>query len=144
MACSHGVMVLAWTKDKGGNSLLHERRTTTLPVHLERMAYYSTALALGNYYRTYPGIYTAEAVQKAIMLKLLLITLMTFVFIVSKNRRAISSRPLESQYILRGRNGTCRSGRRLYISAVARGCNCVESNNLQGSRKAQCHKSKVR
>lgn len=59
-------MVLAWTKDKNGASLLYERRTTTLPMHLEKMAYYSTALALGNYYRTYPGVYTAEAVQKVI------------------------------------------------------------------------------
>ena len=75
-------MVLAWTKDKGGNSLLYERQTTTLPVHLERMAHYSTALALGNYYRTYPGVYTAEAVQKVLVLeqRVVLMVLMSFVF----------------------------------------------------------------
>ncbi|KAF8574202.1 class I glutamine amidotransferase-like protein [Ramaria rubella] len=65
-AICHGVMVLAWTKDEEDKSLLYERRTTTLPLHLEKMAYYSTAFALGNYYRTYPGTYTAEAVQKCL------------------------------------------------------------------------------
>jgi hypothetical protein len=61
-------MILAWTKDKEGKSLLYERRTTTLPMHLEKMAHYSTALVLGDYYRTYPGLFTADAVQKVTLL----------------------------------------------------------------------------
>ena len=52
---SHGVMALAWTKEsseKDAKSILYERETTTLPLHLERLAVYSTAPVLGDYYRT--------------------------------------------------------------------------------------------
>lgn len=62
--CSHGVLVLAWAKDVQGNSLLYDRKTTTLPEYLEKMAYLLTAPVLGDYYRTYPGKYTAGLVQE--------------------------------------------------------------------------------
>ncbi|KIM23658.1 hypothetical protein M408DRAFT_332258 [Serendipita vermifera MAFF 305830] len=63
-AICHGVMVLAWAKDPAGKSLLYDRKTTTLPEHLEKMAYVMTAPVLGDYYRTYPGKYTAGLVQE--------------------------------------------------------------------------------
>lgn len=61
---SHGVMVLAWARDSSGKSLLYDRKTTTLPEHLEKLAYVITAPVLGDYYRTYPGKYTARLVQE--------------------------------------------------------------------------------
>lgn len=63
-AICHGVLVLAWAKDVQGNSLLYDRKTTTLPEYLEKMAYLLTAPVLGDYYRTYPGKYTAGLVQE--------------------------------------------------------------------------------
>lgn len=60
-------MVLAWTKEsneKDAKSVLYERETTTLPLHLERLAVYSTAPVLGDYYRTYAGTWTAKEVQE--------------------------------------------------------------------------------
>lgn len=60
---SHGVMALAWTKDSEGKSLLYERKTTTLPEHLEKLACWGLKPVLGDYYRTYPGLWTAGAVR---------------------------------------------------------------------------------
>jgi hypothetical protein len=57
-------MALACAKDATGKSLLYDRETTTLPLHLERMAVYGTALLLGDYYRTYPNIWTSQSVQE--------------------------------------------------------------------------------
>ena len=64
LCLSHGVLILAWTKDESEKSLLYDRRTTTLPEHLEKVAYVMTAPILGDYYRTYPGKYTAGLVQE--------------------------------------------------------------------------------
>jgi len=52
----HGVLVLA------RSGVLKGVRTTTLPVWMEKFAYYSTAPFLGGYYRTYPQ-YTADEVK---------------------------------------------------------------------------------
>ncbi|KAH8832730.1 class I glutamine amidotransferase-like protein [Flagelloscypha sp. PMI_526] len=66
-AICHGVMVLSTTTSPvTSKSLLYDRATTTLPVHLERLAYLATAPVLGDYYRTYPGKYTANLVQSAL------------------------------------------------------------------------------
>jgi putative intracellular protease/amidase len=54
-AICHGVLVLARTRDSHGLSVLAGRRTTCLPKHMERSAYYLTAWKLGRYYRTYPA-----------------------------------------------------------------------------------------
>ncbi|KAF8319387.1 class I glutamine amidotransferase-like protein, partial [Clavulina sp. PMI_390] len=66
-AICHGVLILAWTKDASGeHSVLYNRRTTTLPIHLERLAVYGTGLVLGDYYRTYAGTWTAKEVVQAL------------------------------------------------------------------------------
>ncbi|KAG8868705.1 hypothetical protein FRB97_002048, partial [Tulasnella sp. 331] len=61
-AICHGVLALARAKGAEGKSVLWEATTTTLPVHMERFAYFSTAAVLGDYYRTYPA-YTADEVK---------------------------------------------------------------------------------
>ncbi|KAG9014725.1 hypothetical protein FRB94_010572 [Tulasnella sp. JGI-2019a] len=61
-AICHGVLALARAKGAEGKSVLWDATTTTLPVHMERFAYFSTAPILGTYYRTYPE-YTASEVQ---------------------------------------------------------------------------------
>ncbi|KII95741.1 hypothetical protein PLICRDRAFT_99075 [Plicaturopsis crispa FD-325 SS-3] len=61
-AICHGVLALARVKDAEGHSVLWDVQTTTLPVHMEKAAYYSTAAVLGDYYRTYPE-YTADEVR---------------------------------------------------------------------------------
>ncbi|KAM0752798.1 class I glutamine amidotransferase-like protein [Meredithblackwellia eburnea MCA 4105] len=61
-AICHGVLALARAKDAKGDSVLKGVQTTTLPVWMERFAYFSTAWALSDYYRTYKE-YTADEVQ---------------------------------------------------------------------------------
>ena len=53
-ALCHGVLLLARARGKDGQSVLRERRTTSLTKYQERLAYYLTAWKLGRYYRTYP------------------------------------------------------------------------------------------
>ncbi len=65
-AICHGVLVLARAQDPAtGRSLLHGRRTTCLPKHMERSAYLATAWRLGRYYRTYPA-YVEDEVRAAL------------------------------------------------------------------------------
>ena len=65
-AICHGVLVLARAVDPATDrSLLHGRRTTCLPKHMERSAYVSTAWRLGRYYRTYPA-YVEDEVRAAL------------------------------------------------------------------------------
>jgi putative intracellular protease/amidase len=56
-AICHGVLLLARCKDSKGNSLLHERKTTTLPKYMENLGYYITRLKHGELYRTYEVIH---------------------------------------------------------------------------------------
>jgi len=54
-AICHGPLVLARAKNpKTQKSLLHERQTMALPKYMERLAFFSTCLCRGGYYRTYP------------------------------------------------------------------------------------------
>jgi len=64
-AICHGVLALARAKGSDGRSVLWDATTTTLPVHMEKLAYFSTAAILGDYYRTYPE-YTADEVQSVL------------------------------------------------------------------------------
>jgi putative intracellular protease/amidase len=65
-AICHGVLVLARAKDaKTGKSVLFRSTTTCLPKYMERMAYLSTAMVLGRYYRTYDA-YVEEEVRGAL------------------------------------------------------------------------------
>jgi putative intracellular protease/amidase len=65
-AICHGVLVLARTRDpRTGQSVIAARRTTCLPKHMERGAYYLTAWKLGRYYRTYPA-YVEDEVRAAL------------------------------------------------------------------------------
>ncbi|MFF3560788.1 type 1 glutamine amidotransferase domain-containing protein [Streptomyces sp. NPDC002574] len=65
-AICHGVLVLARTLDPAtGRGLLADRRTTCLPKHMERTAYWTTAWRLGRYYRTYPA-YVEDEVRGAL------------------------------------------------------------------------------
>ncbi|NUK57142.1 type 1 glutamine amidotransferase domain-containing protein [Streptomyces lunaelactis] len=65
-AICHGVLVLARSREAGGDrSVLAGRRTTCLPKYMERSAYLSTAWRLGRYYRTYPA-YVEDEVKAAL------------------------------------------------------------------------------
>jgi putative intracellular protease/amidase len=65
-AICHGVLVLARAKDPAtGKSVLHGRRTTCLPMYMEKLAYYLTAWKHGRYYRTYDA-YVEEEVTAAL------------------------------------------------------------------------------
>ena len=64
-AICHGPIVLARTLRADGKSVLHGRRTTCLPKYLERIAYFTTAWKLGDYYRTYPE-YVEDEVRRAL------------------------------------------------------------------------------
>ena len=65
-AICHGVLVLARARDaQTGKSVLAHSRTTCLPKYMERMAYLSTAIALGRYYRTYDE-YVEDEVRAAL------------------------------------------------------------------------------
>ncbi|AVZ76852.1 thiamine biosynthesis protein ThiJ [Streptomyces lunaelactis] len=65
-AICHGVLVLARSREVGGDrSVLAGRRTTCLPKYMERSAYLSTAWRLGRYYRTYPA-YVEDEVKAAL------------------------------------------------------------------------------
>jgi putative intracellular protease/amidase len=65
-AVCHGVLVLARATDPTtGRSLLHGRRTTCLPKHMERAAFFATAWRRGSYYRTYPA-YVEDEVRAAL------------------------------------------------------------------------------
>jgi len=65
-AICHGVVVLARAKDpETGRSVLHGRRSTGLPAHMELSAWLMTCLWLGSYYRTYPQTVQAE-IEKAL------------------------------------------------------------------------------
>ena len=62
-AVCHGVLLLARARDAAGNSLLHGRRTTCLPLYMEASAFAATFWKLGRYYRTYPKYVQTEVVQ---------------------------------------------------------------------------------
>jgi putative intracellular protease/amidase len=65
-AICHGVLVLARAKDKDtGKSVLHGKRTTCLPMYMEKLAYYLTSWKRGRYYRTY-DLYVEEEVKSAL------------------------------------------------------------------------------
>jgi putative intracellular protease/amidase len=64
-AICHGVIVLARTRGPGGESVIHDRRTTCLPKWMERSAYFMTAWKLGRYYRTYDA-YVEDEVRAAL------------------------------------------------------------------------------
>jgi putative intracellular protease/amidase len=65
-AICHGVLVLARARDpKTGKSPLAESKTTCLPKYMERMAFLSTAMVLGRYYRTYDA-YVEDEVRAAL------------------------------------------------------------------------------
>jgi putative intracellular protease/amidase len=64
-AICHGTIVLARTRRADGQSVLHGRVTTCLPKYMERLAYWSTAWKLGDYYRTYPE-YVEDEVRRAL------------------------------------------------------------------------------
>jgi putative intracellular protease/amidase len=64
-AICHGVLVLARTLDRAGESVLAHVRTTCLPKYMERGAYLITFWKLGRYYRTYPA-YVEEEVRAAL------------------------------------------------------------------------------
>jgi hypothetical protein len=59
-------MAMAWTNTTDGKSILHNRRTTTLPAYMEDMAYGTTKLFLGDYYLTYPYTRTQYAVASSL------------------------------------------------------------------------------
>ncbi|MGN6723359.1 MAG: type 1 glutamine amidotransferase domain-containing protein [Marmoricola sp.] len=66
-AICHGVLVLARTEDPTtGRSVIAEKKTTCLPKHMERGAYFATAWRLGKYYRTYP-MYVEDEVRAALV-----------------------------------------------------------------------------
>jgi len=53
-AICHGVLLAARSRDAGGRSVLHGRKTTALLKRMELSAWALTCLWLGDYYRTYP------------------------------------------------------------------------------------------
>ncbi len=64
-AICHGTVVLARARGADGLSVLHGRKTTSLPKYMEQLAYFSTSWKLGRYYRTYPA-YVEEEVRAAL------------------------------------------------------------------------------
>lgn len=61
-AICHGVLLAARSKLPGSErSVLHGKRTTALPKHMERLAWNLTKKRLGDYYRTYP-VYVQDEV----------------------------------------------------------------------------------
>lgn len=63
---SHGAMAVAWTNTTDGKSILHNRRTTTLPEYMEESAFLGSKLFLGDYYLTYPFTRTQNAVTSSL------------------------------------------------------------------------------
>lgn len=53
-AVCHGVLLTARSTGKNGRSVLYDYKTTSLLKSQELLAYYLTALWLGDYYLTYP------------------------------------------------------------------------------------------
>ncbi|MCB9617484.1 MAG: DJ-1/PfpI family protein [Sandaracinus sp.] len=65
-AICHGPLVLARaTHPDTGVPVLRGRKSTCLPRYLERLAWWSTAWKLGDYYRTYPA-YVEEELRAAL------------------------------------------------------------------------------
>jgi len=64
-AIYHGVLVCARAISPDGQSILHDLETTTLPDWMENVAYYSTALVIGDYYKTYSKM-CADEVRHAL------------------------------------------------------------------------------
>lgn len=63
-AICHGVLLMGRAVDPATNrSALHNRRTTCLPKYMERLAYWSTMLFLGRYYKTYDMYVQDEVVR---------------------------------------------------------------------------------
>ncbi|RDL34779.1 Class I glutamine amidotransferase-like protein [Venustampulla echinocandica] len=52
-AVCHGVQVLAEAEASDGKSILHKCTTTSLPTKFEQLAYWSTKVFMGDYYKTY-------------------------------------------------------------------------------------------
>ncbi|KAF5581677.1 hypothetical protein FPANT_8819 [Fusarium pseudoanthophilum] len=52
-AICHGVTVLSSAKGSGGQSVIHQCTTTTLPGFFESSVYWATRAFLGDYYKTY-------------------------------------------------------------------------------------------
>jgi putative intracellular protease/amidase len=59
-AICHGVLVAARAVDATGRSVLHGKKTTSLPKYMERSAYLATFWRRGRYYRTYPAYVETE------------------------------------------------------------------------------------
>lgn len=59
----HGPLLIARSMNDG-KSVLHGRRTTCLPLYMERTAYFLSFWKLGDYYRTYPEYVEAEIKNK--------------------------------------------------------------------------------
>ncbi|PRP86957.1 ThiJ/PfpI domain-containing protein [Planoprotostelium fungivorum] len=63
-AICHGVVTLCRVIDPNTkHSVLYDLKTTSLPKHMEKMAYYISAWKLGDYYRTYPE-YVEDEVKR--------------------------------------------------------------------------------
>jgi len=67
-AICHGVLLAARSIDpETGRSVLHGKKVTTLPAHMELLAHRLTKLWMGDYYRTYPETTTEEEVRSFLM-----------------------------------------------------------------------------
>jgi len=64
-AICHGVLVVARSKDSSGESILRNKKTTTLPHYMENAAYYITKWKYGTRWRTYTE-YTEHEVRKVL------------------------------------------------------------------------------
>lgn len=110
-------MILAWLKGPSGKSLSFERRTTKLPEDLEGIEHMVTALVLGDYYRTYPGGYTAGLVQEVHSLS-------GFYYppdlsTVSEDDREVCVRAIQPYGVLCACLCVCRSGCDTYFRSMA-------------------------
>lgn len=65
-AICHGVLLMSRAVDPVTNrSALHNKRTTCLPKYMERLAYWSTMLFLGRYFKTY-DMYVQDEVCRSL------------------------------------------------------------------------------
>jgi len=64
-AICHGVLLLSRCKDASGESVIHNKKTTTLPHYMENAAYYITKWKYGTRWRTYTE-YTEHEVRRVL------------------------------------------------------------------------------
>lgn len=122
-------MILAWTKDESGqHSILYDRKTTTLPLHLERLAVYGTAPLLGDYYRTYSGTWTSwEVINVRLVFLHLYISSQPILAAASaplfstvfEEPRTIPRRAVQLLVITQAICSACRQRWRIYLGSVA-------------------------